>query len=130
WIDRTQPPIGGYLLWSIATRLGDRGLVASLFDALLANHRWWRANRDGNGDGLYEYGTSPIGDGLYRGTRLGARNESCMDNAAVHDEAMLDPASGTLDMADVGLNSLLALDAECLAALARRIGRLTLAEEL
>ena len=52
-------------------RLGDRSLAASFFDALLANHLWWRRSRDGNCDGLYEYGTSPVGDGLYRGPSRG-----------------------------------------------------------
>lgn len=130
WIDRSQPPIGAFILWTIAERLGDRSLARAFFPELLANHRWWRANRDGNGDGLYEYGTSPIGDALYQGTRLGARNESSMDNSPVHDEARLDPKAHTLDQADVGLNSLLALDAECLALLARELGESTLAEEL
>ena len=45
-----------------------------------------------------------------------------MDNSPVHDEAVFDPRARTLNSADVGLNSLIALDAEMLARIAERIG--------
>ena len=45
-----------------------------------------------------------------------------MDNAAHHDEAVYDAASRTLTTLDVGLNSLLALDAEMLALFAAELG--------
>ena len=123
WVDRSQPPIGGFVLWLLYRRWGERRLLADAWEALLANHEWWWRERDGNCNGLLEYGTSPVGDGLYRGTALGARNESSMDNSPVHDEAVLVPASHTLDCEDVGLNSLLALDGEMLALAAAELGR-------
>jgi putative isomerase len=122
WIDRSQPPIGSFVTWMIAEHSGDLGIVDLAYDRLLANHDWWFRTRDGNGDGLFEWGTSPVGDGLYRGTKLGARNESSMDNSPLHDEAAFDRASGTLTAADVGLNSLLVLDAEILARFAMQRG--------
>ena len=122
WIDRSQPPIGSFVTWMIAEHAGDRGVVDLAYERLLANHDWWFRTRDGNGDGLMEWGTSPVGDGLYRGTKLGARNESSMDNSPLHDEASFDRASGTLTAADVGLNSLLVLDAEVLARFAAERG--------
>ena len=73
--------------------------------------------------GMVEYGTSPVGGGLYRGTKLAAKDESSMDNSPTHDEATLNTKSWTLDSADVGLNSLLALDGEMLALIAARAGR-------
>jgi putative isomerase len=45
-----------------------------------------------------------------------------MDNAAHHDQAEYDPATRTLTTIDVGLNSLLALDAEMLALIAGALG--------
>ena len=123
WVDRSQPPIGAFVLWLLYQRWGERRLLESAFQPLLDNHEWWWRERDGNGNGLLEYGTSPVGDGLYRGTALGARNESSMDNSPVHDRATLDPASHTLDCEDVGLNSLLALDGEMLALAAAELGR-------
>ena len=123
WVDRSQPPIGAFVLWLLYRQWGERRLLSDAWDTLLANHEWWWRERDGNGNGLLEYGTSPVGDGLYRGTGLAARDESSMDNSPVHDEAVLVPDSHTLDCEDVALNSLLALDGEMLALAAAELGR-------
>jgi putative isomerase len=130
WIDRTQPPIGGFICWMLHRRLGARDLLQEAWPLLRANHDWWWATRDGNGDGMVEYGTSPVGGGLYRGTKLAAKDESSMDNSPTHDEARLDTASWTLDSADVGLNSLLALDGEMLAMIAMELGEAAEAERI
>ena len=123
WVDRSQPPIGSLATWMIAAHSGDPTIVDLAYDTLLANHDWWFHLRDGNGDGLMGWGTSPgVGTGLYRGTKLGARDESSMDNSPIHDEADLDRASGMLTAADVGLNSLLVLDAEILSYWAEQRG--------
>ena len=123
WVDRSQPPIGAFVLWLLYRRWGERRLLEEAWETLLANHEWWWRERDGNGNGLLEYGTSPIGDGLYRGTALAARDESSMDNSPVHDEAVLVPGCHTLDCEDVALNSLLVLDGEMLALAAAELGR-------
>lgn len=122
WVDRTQPPIAGFLLWMTYLRSGSRELLERAYPTLLANHDWWFATRDGNGNGLMEYGTSPVGEGLYRGTKLAAKDESSMDNSPTHDEAVLDSTTWTLDCEDVGLNSLIALDGEMLALVAAELG--------
>jgi putative isomerase len=122
WIDRSQPPIGAFICWMLYQRLGDLGLLREAWPVLRANHDWWWATRDGNGDGMVEYGTSPVGGGLYRGTKLAAKDESSMDNSPTHDEAQLNTRTWTLDSADVGLNSLLALDGEMLALIAAELG--------
>ena len=123
WVDRSQPPIGAFVLWLLYRRWGERRLLEEAWETLLANHEWWWRERDGNGNGLLEYGTSPVGDGLYRGTALAARDESSMDNSPVHDEAVLVPDRHTLDCEDVALNSLLVLDGEMLALAAAELGR-------
>ena len=123
WVDRSQPPIGAFVLWLLYRRWGERRLLEEAWETLLANHEWWWRERDGNGNGLLEYGTSPVGNGLYRGTALAARDESSMDNSPVHDEAVLVPDCHTLDCEDVALNSLLVLDAEMLALAATELGR-------
>lgn len=122
WIDRSQPPIGAFIVWMLWLRTCDRRILSDSYDVLARNHDWWWRVRDGNGDGLVEYGTSPVGGGLYRGTKLAAKDESSMDNSPVHDEATLHMDVWTLDCADVGLNSLLALDGEMLANVARALG--------
>ena len=123
WVDRSQPPIGAFVLWLLYQRWGERRLLENAWEVLLDNHEWWWRERDGNGNGLLEYGTSPVGEGLYRGTALAARDESSMDNSPVHDEAVLIPERHTLDCEDVGLNSLLVLDGEMLALVAAELGR-------
>ncbi|MCI0431002.1 MAG: glycoside hydrolase family 37 [Rhodospirillales bacterium] len=122
WVDRSQPPIGSFVAWLLYRRLGEESLLSRAYPVLAANHAWWLKTRDGNGDGLYEYGSSEVGTGLYVGTKLAAKDESFMDNSPVHDEAEFDPKTRTLTAADVGLNSLIALDAEMLALIALRIG--------
>lgn len=131
WIDRSQPPVCSFVFWMMAERAAAPELIDLAYPKLLANHDWWFRHRDGNGDGLFEWGTTAgVGEGLYRSTKLGAKNESSMDNSPLHDEAVFDKASGTLDCADVGLNSLLVLDAEVLALLAERRGDAATAERL
>jgi putative isomerase len=131
WIDRSQPPMGSLATWMIAAHSGDFSIVDLAYDTLLANHDWWFRLRDGNGDGLMGWGTSPgVGSGLYHGTKLGARDESSMDNSPIHDETDLDRASGMLTAADVGLNSLLVLDAEILSYWAEERGDVATAQHL
>ena len=130
WVDRTQPPIASFVLWMLHLRSGARELLERAYPTLLANHDWWWTSRDGNGNGLMEYGTSPVGEGLYRGTKLAAKDESSMDNSPTHDEARLDTTTWTLDCEDVGLNSLIALDGEMLGLIAAALGDLATAERL
>jgi mannosylglycerate hydrolase MGH1-like protein len=128
WVDRSQPPIGTFIVWMLYLRTRDKRLLSDSYAVLARNHDWWWQTRDGNGDGLVEYGTSPVGEGLYCGTKLAAKDESSMDNSPTHDEATLRTDVWTLDCADVGLNSLLALDGEMLANMARALGNESEAE--
>jgi putative isomerase len=123
WVDRTQPPIGGFILWLLHLRLRSREMLEQAYATLARNHAWWWQNRDPDGSGLCSYGTSDVGEGLYQGTAFGARNESCQDNAPVHDEAVYDPRTRCLTTIDVGLNSLLSLDAEMLSLIAGELGK-------
>ena len=125
WLDRSQPPIAAFVVWSLYARSGDRTLLEWAYPALLGNHRWWWAHRRLGETGLLAYGTSPDGpgEGLYKGTKLGAKNESSMDNSPLHDPVPFDPESGLLQAADVGLNSLAALDGEVLAMMAGVLGK-------
>ncbi len=131
WIDRSQLPILGYVVWNLYQRSGDEGLIRWAFPRLLANFDWWWRHRELAGAGLVAYGTTPgVGRGLYRGTKLGAKNESAMDNSPVHDDAPFDPATGLLQAFDVGANSLLALDNEMLISMADRLGEVATAKRL
>jgi putative isomerase len=122
WVDRTQLPVASFVVWSMFLRTRDRSILTLMAAALRRNYAWWWTNRDPGGRGLVSYGTSDVGEGLYKGTSFGARNESSMDNAPIHDEARYDPGTRTLDCLDVGLNSLLALDAEMLSLISAELG--------
>ena len=131
WIDRSQPPIAAFVVWSLYARSGDRALLEWAFPKVLRNFDWWWRRRHLAESGLVAYGTSlDVGEGLYKGTKLAAKNESSMDNSPLHDPAPFDPESGLLLSADVGLNSLLALDGEILALMARALGRVEEAARL
>ena len=123
WVDRTQSPLVTYICWLVYQRTGDRGLLELAYPILARNNEWLRKSRDGNGNGLLEFGSSDVGLGLYKGTKLAAKDESFMDNSPIHDEAQWNEASRTLDCEDVGLNSLVCLDSEMLAVMARQLGR-------
>ena len=122
WVDRNQLPIGSFLTWLGFLRNRSWPMLLAAFPALLRNHQWWWAHRDGQNSGLVSFGNSAVGTGLYRGTNIGARDESSMDNSPMHDGARVDKATGTLDQWDVGLNCMLALDAEMLGRTARELG--------
>ena len=122
WVDRTQIPVAAFVVRLLVLRSGSLAPARLAYETLARNHAWWWANRDPHGRGLCSYGTSDVGEGLYKGTSFGSRNESSMDNAPIHDEAAYDPQTRTLTSFDVGLNSLLALDAEMLAELAAELG--------
>lgn len=130
WVDRSHPPFGAHAAWLAAEGLGDPSILERAYPVLRDAYRWWWTARDGNGDGLLEYGSSPVGDGHFVHTRLAAMDESFNDNSPVHDELSFVPATHTLNGADVGLNALLVHEAELLARIAEGLGRTDEAEDL
>lgn len=122
WVDRSQPPIGSFMVWKYYLLTGDRALLDAVYPALRDANFWWHTHRDGNGNGVYEYGSSPVGKGHFAHTKLAAMDESSMDNCPIYDKATYIPETHTLDMEDVALNSLLIVDGECLQAMAKIVG--------
>jgi putative isomerase len=122
WVDRTQSPILSFVVWQIYQRTGNRSLIEMAYPVLARNNEWWWRTRDGNGNGIVEFGSSDVGQGLYKGTKLAAKDESFMDNSPIHDEAKWNTESRTLDCEDVGLNCLICLDSEMLGLMARELG--------
>ncbi|KQT55377.1 MGH1-like glycoside hydrolase domain-containing protein [Aureimonas sp. Leaf427] len=123
WVDRSQAPNGAFMAWMMYLRTRERSGLDFVYEPLARNQRWWREHRDPTRLGLVSCGTSDVGDGMYKGLHFGARNETGMDNSATHDEAVYDPETRTLSTLDVGLNAVLALDAQMLALIARELGR-------
>jgi len=129
---RSQPPVGSYLTWKVFQRIQDRELLEWAYPRLKHWHEWWLRDRgdgqgwrDGNHDGLLEWGsdrgssTGPGGTGFMQA----AKWESGMDDSPMYDQATYDPKTYTMNLDDVGLNSLYALDAECLAEIATILGK-------
>jgi hypothetical protein len=129
--DRSQPPVGSYIVWKNYGRNQDREILQWAYPRLKLWHDWWFKNRgdgqpwrDGNRDGLLEWGsdkgsTSSVGG---RGFLQAAKWESGMDDSPMYDDATYNPNTYTMELDDVGLNSLYALDSECLAQIAQILG--------
>jgi hypothetical protein len=130
--DRSQPPVGAYAVWKVFQRYPDRAMLEWAYPRLKRWHEWWFRDRgdgqpwrDGNRDGLLEWGSnrgSRESSGG-RGFRLQAGWESGMDDSPMYDDTHYNEQTNTMDLDDVGLNSLYALDAECLAEIAAILGK-------
>jgi hypothetical protein len=130
--DRSQPPVGSYIVWKNYRKNQDKDILEWAYPRLTKWHDWWFANRgdrqpwrDGNRDGLLEWGSDKgssfsVGG---RGSLQAAKWESGMDDSPMYDDAVYDPHTYTMNLDDVGLNSLYALDSECLAKIAEILGR-------
>lgn len=131
WLDRTQPPIASYVIWTLFQRSGNRSMLERYYPGLLKNYRWWWERRQLGDTGLLAFGTSlGAGDGLYKGTKLAAKDESTMDNSPLHDPVPFDATTGILQAADVAVNSITVIDGEVLALMAAELGHDQDAEDL
>ncbi|GGN10477.1 MGH1-like glycoside hydrolase domain-containing protein [Streptomyces fuscichromogenes] len=121
--DRSQPPVGAltvyqaHLAGGLSPETRDTALLARTFPALLAWHDWWPRARRGP-HGLLAWGSDPVAGDPASATLDRARRESGLDDSPMYDEARYDPATHTMDLADVGLNALHIADAEALADIA------------
>jgi putative isomerase len=122
WVDRTQLPVAAFMVWRTYLLCEDRSLLADAYPVLRRHLEWVARERDGNDNGLYEYGSSPTGRAQGAFTWQGALNESGMDNLAVFDEAAFHPETHTIDLEEPGHNSLLALEWEMLGRIADELG--------
>jgi len=131
--DRSQPPVGAYVVLKIFQRTADLDFLTFAYPYLTKWHAFWKARtlsgsfrRDGNGDGLLEWGSDRIlvnrrkypewevdSTGKQR-----AMWESGQDDLPNWDEAGFNDSSGTMTMNCIDLNSLYALDAYCLSQIA------------
>ncbi|HOW85438.1 MAG TPA: trehalase family glycosidase [Candidatus Aminicenantes bacterium] len=130
--DRSQPPIGSYVVLKLFERLGDLEMLRYAYPCLQRWHAFWTAprtdgtpRRDGNNDGLLEWGSDQalVGKSVApwernASGRMRAGWESGQDDLPSWDDAAFDEKSGTMALNCVDLNSLYALDAWCLAEIA------------
>ncbi len=131
--DRSMLPVGSTVVLKLYERFGDKDFLAEVFAALLGWHDWWFSARDGNGDGLLEWGSDPFPSPhpqWQAHTLQAARYESGLDNSPMYDDVRFDQRANTMTQADVGLNSMYAADAWALARIAREIGDTAAASRL
>ena len=130
-LDRSQPPVGSYCVLKVwrGLRLAESPehpvFLEEVFDRLLQWHNWWMPARDGNRDGLLEWGSNLLDDplALENHTLRAAMFESGLDNSPMYDQAKFNKDTHTMELADVGLNAMYALDAWALSEIAAEIGR-------
>lgn len=113
WRD-SKPPLAAWAVQEIFEQTNDRLFVEEMLPRLIRYHTWWYENRDNNGNGLCEYGSTD-------GTRVAAAWESGMDNAVRFDHALMlqnNEGAWSLDQESVDLNAYLYFEKRILARLA------------
>lgn len=122
-VTRSQPQVGIYCVWKMYCKYGDKSFLEKIYPAMVKWHNWWlndagtgKPRRDGNDDGLLEWGADK------KKGMQDAKFESGMDDAALFDEAKYDDNTWTMNMNSVDCSSLYALDALCLAKMAHELG--------
>ena len=135
--DRSQPPVGAYCVLKLFQKVGDIEILRSAYPRLRKWHDFWtarrpngRPRRDGNSDGLLEWGSDAEALGKdvppWEKDATGRQRaawESGQDDLPNWDDVPFDEASGTLAMDCVDLSSLYALDAWCLSQIAGSLGQ-------
>jgi hypothetical protein len=129
--DRAQPPVGGIMVREVYRRYPERWLLEASFEPLLAANRWWPEKRFNSG--LLSYGSheapNPFGEPSVRTVRT-AGYESGMDDSPMYEGVPFNPSKNTLELQDVGLNSLYIADCLALAEMAALLGRTSEEAEL
>ena len=133
--DRSQPPIGSFVIKELYKRYREKWILYETFDKLLSWNRWWDKNR--NYKGFLCWGSTPYPN--YQNNKSleygvnelqGALYESGLDNSAMYDKIPFDKEKHLMLLADVGLMSFYVLDCNSLAEIADVISKPEIAIEL
>jgi len=113
--DISNPPVAAYSIWKIFQMTGDTSLLNDAYPVLLRWHDWWLNFRDGNHNNLLSW-ASP--------------DETGMPGHPLYETAAIDEKTGIMQLDDVGLCSLWALDAFALMRMALQLNDLDQATHL
>ncbi|MBI1765662.1 MAG: hypothetical protein HYR56_30025 [Acidobacteria bacterium] len=147
---RSMPPVGALSAWKIYLATQDVTFLTAVYPRLKRWHEWWRADRgdgqpwrDGNGDGLLEWGYDAeleVGESGAQQMPAVLKQQYAAAESGWDDSPQWQPddrstavtpklaapffneKSHTLEMTPVGLNALYALDTELLFLMARELG--------
>lgn len=117
WRD-TKPPLSAWGVWEVFQKSGNKEFIEEMYPHIQKYHEWWYEERDLDGNGLCEYGSTD-------GTEIAAKWESGMDNAVRFDEANLNKINErawTFDLESVDLNAYLYAEKQYLALMAELLG--------
>ena len=122
--DRSQPPVGSIMVQKIYQRYPERWFLEATFDALYGWNRWWLKKRMNNG--LLSYG-SHVTTNLYHephtNSMITAKYESGMDDSPMYIDVPFNQTKNTMELQDVGLNSLFIADCKALVEMGGIIGK-------
>ena len=147
---RSMPPVGTLSAWKVYLATQDVTFLTAVYPRLKRWHEWWRADRgdgqpwrDGNNDGLLEWGYDAeleVGESGARQMPALLKQQSAaaesgwddspqwqLDDKVAADVPKLagsffNERTHTLELTPVGLNALYALDTELLFMMARELG--------
>jgi glycogen debranching enzyme len=112
--DRSQPPVGSLCIWKIYQRWGNRDFLSEVYPKLVKWHDWWFKARDGNHNGLLEWGSAT---GVWQNAQY---ETGWDDNLHFAGTTMV----GThMDADAVDLNAMWAMDSEHLSYIADALGK-------
>ena len=129
--DHSQPPVGGIMTWGIYKKYPEKWFLEACFDDLLDWNRWWDSARVN--EGLLSYGSheayNPYNEKTVR-TMVNAGYESGMDDSPMYIGVPFSKEKNTMELQDVGLNSLYIADCDVLSQMADILERKEEAREL
>ncbi|BDD02005.1 amylo-alpha-1,6-glucosidase [Persicobacter psychrovividus] len=125
-LDHSQPPIGPWVVWKMYQRTNDISLLKEGYPKLKKWYDWWYAEntngnprRDGNKDGLFEWGA----DADKAKTKLKmAMYESGADDSPRFDSASYSHQTWTMNMNAIDLNCQMVSMNDHMAKIAKVIG--------
>jgi hypothetical protein len=113
-LHRSMPPVGALVVWKMQERHPDDAFLAEVYPHLVQWHEWWMTARDGNHDGLLEWGSE-------QHFWQGAQYETGWDDNVAFQNTML--VGNTMNADAVDLSSMWSMDAEYLARIATALGK-------
>lgn len=122
--DRSQPPVGAIMVKEVYKRFPEKWFLEASFEHLLNWNRWWIKKR--MNEGLLAYGSheawNPWKETYLRSMKA-AGYESGMDDSPMYEGIEFNRNKNTMELQDVGLNSLYIADCLALAEMAAILGR-------
>lgn len=127
-LDRSQPPIGSFVVRELYRKYRDKWFLEEVYSELLSWNRWWFKSRLNKS--LLSWGSNPYKpvtgnineyNGINRSQ--GAGYESGLDNSPMYENIPFDTIKHVMELNPVDLNSLYLLDCDALSDIARILGK-------